>query len=148
IYKAIRRTGFGDGTSLYEAVRFSLRKRLNKIEGRKAIVLFTDGVDTTSMGASFENTVAEAEESDSIIFPVYYNTFVDMPGFGKGGVMSSPPTLGLPPGIGGMGGMGRGTINEEYKRGKAYLEMLADVTGGRVFRPESTSGGLESAFEG
>jgi Ca-activated chloride channel homolog len=148
IHKAIRRTGFGDGTSLYEAVRFSLRKRLNKIEGRKAVVLFTDGVDTTSTGASFENTIAEAEESDSIIFPIYYNTFLDMTGIGRGGVMSTPPTLGLPPGLGGMGGIGRGSLGEEYKRGRAYLETLADVTGGRVFRPESTPGGLESAFEG
>ena len=48
IYKAIRNADFGGGTSLYDAVDFSLRKRLSKIEGRKAIVLFTDGVDTTS----------------------------------------------------------------------------------------------------
>ena len=36
IYKAIRRTGFGGGTSLYDAVDLSLGKRLEKIEGRKA----------------------------------------------------------------------------------------------------------------
>jgi Mg-chelatase subunit ChlD len=41
IYKAIQRADFGGGTSLYDAVEFSLRKRLDKIEGRKAIVLFT-----------------------------------------------------------------------------------------------------------
>ena len=32
--------------------------------------------------------------------------------------------------------------------GRRYLEELADVTGGRVFRPESTPGGLTRAFEG
>ena len=76
INKAIRKTGFGDGTSLYEAVDFSLRKRLDKIEGRKAIVLFTDGVDTSSGRASFESTLRDAEESEAVIFPIYYNTFL------------------------------------------------------------------------
>lgn len=145
IYKAIRRTGFGDGTSLYEAVRFSLRKRLNKIEGRKSIVLFTDGVDTTSGNATFENTLSDAEEADSVIFPIYYNTYMDMTGIGRGGVMSTPPTLGIPGGMGGMGG--RGNISAEYARGRTYLEALANTTGGRVFRPESTPGGLVTAFE-
>ena len=100
IYKAIRKTGFGSATSLYDAVDFSLSKRLNKIEGRKAIVLFTDGVDTSSDRASFESTVRDAEESEAMIFPVYYNTFLANRGIGQGGAMSVPPTLGLPPSIG------------------------------------------------
>jgi hypothetical protein len=32
--------------------------------------------------------------------------------------------------------------------GKRYLQELADLTGGRVFKPESTPGGLTRAFEG
>jgi len=142
IYKAIRRTGFGGGTSLYEAVDFSLRKRLDKIEGRKAIVLFTDGVDTTSRSSGFDKTLAVAEESEAVIFPIYYNTFLASRGIGQGGVMSTPPTLGLP--IGGM----QSPSSADYARGRAYLEALADLTGGRVFRPESTPGGLTTAFEG
>ncbi len=144
IYKAIQRTGFGDGTSLYDAVDFSLRKRLDKIEGRKAIVLFTDGVDTSSYKTSFESTVEQAEESDAMIFPIYYNTFLNSRGIGGGGVMSSPPILGLP----GIGGGGYGNSSAEYTRGRVYLTELAAVTGGKVFRPESTPGGLTSAFEG
>ena len=147
IYKAIGRTGFGGGTSLYEAVDFSLGKRLNKIEGRKAIVLFTDGVDTSSTRASYESTVRDAEESEALIFPIYYNTFLNSRGIGTGGAMSTPPTLGLPiPGIG--GGQNNGSSSAEYARGRAYLTELAAATGGRVFRPESTPGGLTAAFEG
>lgn len=144
IYKAIRQTGFGNGTSLYEAVKYSLRKRLAKIEGRKAIVLFTDGVDTSSRGASFDSTLDDAEESDSVIFPIYYNTFLNSRGIGTGGVMSTPPTIGLPT----LGGGGQGASSADYTRGRAYLEGLAGATGGRVFRPESTPGGLTAAFEG
>lgn len=144
IYKAIKRTGFGGGTSLYEAVDLSLGKRLEKIEGRKAIVLFTDGVDTSSIRASYESTVREAEESEAIIFPIYYNTFLSNRGIGTDGVMSAPPALGIPfP----SGGRGNGSSSAEYTRGKAYLTELAAVTGGRVFRPESTPGGLTAAFE-
>lgn len=146
IDKAIRKTGFGGGTSLYEAVDFSLRKRLDKIEGRKAIVLFTDGVDTASTRASFESTLRDAEESEAVIFPIYYNTFLQNIGIGGGGVMSAPPTLGLPGGIGG-GGQSTAGISAEYTRGRAYLNGLAGATGGKVFRAESTPGGLTNAFE-
>lgn len=145
IYKAIQRADFGGGTSLYDAVDFSLRKRLDKIEGRKAIVLFTDGVDTTSSKADFENTIEDAEESEALIFPIYYNTFLSNRGIGTGGVMSVPPTLGIPQG-GGMSSIG--TSSADYTRGRAYLNQLAAATGGRVFRPESTPGGLTAAFEG
>ncbi len=142
IYKGIRKADFGGGTSLYEAVDFSLRKRLNAIEGRKAIVLFTDGVDTTSRGRStYDSTLALAEESDSLIFPIYYNTYFDNRGGLGGGGGGWPGTIvfGPPP---------RGTTSEEYALGKRYLEELADYTGGRVFRPDSTPGGLTAAFEG
>lgn len=150
IYKAINNTGFGGGTSLYDAVDFSLRKKLGKIEGRKAIVLFTDGVDTTSNRADFESTIRDAEESDSLIFPIYYNTFLDGRGGifgGGGGVMSTPPGLGIPL-PGGMGGGNTMGSSEEHARGRAYLEELAAATGGRVFRPNSSAGGLNAAFEG
>lgn len=146
IFKAIRQTGFGDGTSLYQAVDFSLRKRLDKIEGRKAIVLFTDGVDTTSSGASYASTLEDAEESEAVIFPIYYNTFLQNMGIGGGnGPMTSTPTLGLPGSLGGA--RARQQASAEYARGRTYLTELAGVTGGKVFRPESTPGGLTAAFE-
>lgn len=145
IDKAIRRTGFGGGTSLYEAVDFSLRRRLDKIEGRKAIVLFTDGVDTSSMRASYESTIREAEETEAVVFPVYYNTFLNAIGIGGGGgVMSTTPTLNIP----GMGGQSNASLSADYTRGRAYLTELAATTGGSVFRAESTPGGLNAAFEG
>lgn len=141
IHKAIRDADFGGGTSLYDAVDFSLRKRLSKIEGRKAIVLFTDGVDTTSRKNSYDTTMYLAQESDSMIFPIYYNTFFET-SQRNGGILSPFPFPG--------GGIpqGRGVTAEEYAVGKKYLEDLAASTGGRVFRPESTPGGLTRAFEG
>lgn len=144
IHKAIRRADFGSGTALYDAVDFSLRKRLSKIEGRKAIVLFTDGVDTFSGKATYDSTLADAEEADSLIFPIYYNTFLSNLGIGNGGVMSSPYPF---PGRGASRNS-TGTSSGEYALGKKYLEDLAAMTGGKVFRPEATPGGLTTAFEG
>jgi VWFA-related protein len=140
LYKAIRKSDFGDGTSLYDAVDFSLRKRLNQIQGRKAIVLFTDGVDTTSRKSSYDKSLALAEESDSLIFPIYYNTYFDQ----RRRISTMPPDIFYPPPI----ITGGGGSAEEYALGKRYLDDLAAYTGGRVFRPESTPGGLNAAFEG
>lgn len=138
IYKAINKADFGNGTSLYNAVDEALRKQFAKIEGRRAVVLFTDGVDTTSRKNSYDSTLNYAEETDSLIFPIYYNTYFDnrqrLPSrfpdiFGRQVILS-------------------GVSSEEYALGRRYLEELADATGGRVFRPEATPGGLTAAFEG
>jgi VWFA-related protein len=72
--QAIRSARRGEGTRLYDAVDFVLHERLNHIEGRKAIVLFTDGVDTTSRHANYRSTVRDAEEADSLIYSVQYDT--------------------------------------------------------------------------
>ena len=140
IYKAIDKADFGNGTSLYDAVDTALRKQLAKIEGRKAIVLFTDGVDTTSR-RSYDETLDEAEESEALIFPIYYNTFFDQQG-GLGNING-----GMIPKINKQS-TARGGSSEEYAIGRHYLDELAAYTGGRVFRPESTPGGLTTAFEG
>jgi VWFA-related protein len=142
---AIRKLRFGGGTSLYDAVDQTLERKLNKIEGKKAIVLFTDGVDTTSR-TTYERTVAAAIESEAVIFPIYLNTYLDAIGIGGGGPMQTPATLGIP----GMGGGTQqvGATREQYALGRRYLQDLANATGGRIYRPDNSSAGLNSAFEG
>lgn len=139
IYKGINRAKFGDGTSLYNAVDEALRKQLGRITGRKAVVLFTDGVDTTSRKNTYDGTLDYAEESDALIFPIYFNTY-----------MQNRPISSPFPDIFGGGGpvYGQGRSAQEYALGKRYLDELADVTGGRLFKPDSTPGGLTAAFEG
>ncbi len=146
IFRGIDKTDFGEGTSIYDAVDRTLKKFLKGVEGRKAVVLFTDGVDTTSDKATFDSTLMFAEESDTMIFPIYYNTFSENRLAAQNGPMGGTildNILG-----GGQMGIGRGFSAAEYAVGKKYVEELADYTGGRVFRPESTPGGLTRAFEG
>jgi len=144
IYKGIERSQFGDGTSLYNAVDEALRKQLAKVRGRKAAVLFTDGVVTTSRKNNYDGTVKYAEESDTLVFPIYFNTYDENHTVavrsGGGGIWG-----GI---LGGSSSVMLGTSAEDYALGKRYLDDLADVTGGRLFRPESTPGGLERAFAG
>lgn len=135
IYRAIDKADFGYNTSLYDAVDYSLVKKFSKIEGRKAIVLFTDGVDTTSIKATYDETLYEAEESGVLVFPIYYNTYLEAKR-NVGGIFGGR-VLGP-----------KGTRPEDYALGRKYLEDLAELTGGKVFRPESTPGGLTRAFEG
>ena len=90
---AIRQTEPGSGTRLYDAVDQVINQEFNRIQGRKAIVLFTDGVDTTSKRATYEDNIRDAEELDALIYPVEYDTQGDMgiwgPGGGSGGGQST-----------------------------------------------------------
>jgi VWFA-related protein len=75
--RAIRSTKFKDGTSIYDAFNL-VTWRLERISGRKAIVMFTDGVDTTSRKSYLSENLREAEELDAIIFPIEFNTYADV----------------------------------------------------------------------
>ena len=70
---AIEKTHPGKGTKLYDAVHIALAA-LRGIEGRKAIVMFTDGVDMTSDTERLEDNLKEVEESGVIVYPIRYDT--------------------------------------------------------------------------
>jgi VWFA-related protein len=156
---AIRYTHPGNGTRLYDAIDLVINQRLNSVSGRKAIVLFTDGVDTTSRNASYESTIRDAEELDALIYPVQYDTYGDMVGSGGGGGWpgggrwpTSPVDILLGQilrgrrGGGGSGGGGvRGTSKGEYELANRYLEDLAQKTGTRKYQGDSSEN-LANAF--
>lgn len=156
---AIRRTRPGDGTKLYDAVDLVMNQQLSYVSGRKAIVLFTDGVDTTSRHASYSSNVRDAEELDALIYPVQYDTYMDMSGGNGGGWPGSNRVPSSPVGIliqilGGMNRGGRGPINgrggpgtsrHDYETANRYLHDLADKTGARSYQADSTQN-LSAAF--
>lgn len=82
---AIRRARAGSGTRLYDAVDLVINTHLKRVEGRKAVVLFTDGVDTTSKQASYQSNMEDAEEADALIYPIQYDTYDDSQVAGGGG---------------------------------------------------------------
>ena len=74
--EAIDRTKPGKGTKLYDAVQYALNA-LARVPGRRAIVLFTDGVDSYSDNTHADQNVAQLEESGVIVYPIRYNTRVE-----------------------------------------------------------------------
>jgi len=162
IEQAIIKTQISSGTSLYQAVDFVINQRLSKVNGRKAIVLFTDGVDTTSRESNDIKNLRDALELDSLIYPIRYNTFADVQAIQSGRVIikdpstqttttangtriptggsqpKSPLPFPLPTGTIGTGRPtrslpGSGTSKEEYIRAEKYLDQMAQRTGGRVY---------------
>ena len=163
IARAIRQAEIGNGTSLYSAVDQMLNREFKMIEGRKAIVLFSDGVDTTSgRRGTFEGTLRDAEETDVLIYSIRYNTLRDY-GVrnGGGGVYNPQPRqrrggwgdilgaiiTGGSVNIGGGSTGAAGTSPEEYARGRQYMETLSRNSGGRSFEADSLYD-LNSAYSG
>lgn len=154
LQRAIQRARTDDGTRLYDAVDMVMNQQLARVQGRKAIVLFTDGVDTTSHNADYQSNVMDAQELDALIYAVQYDTSRDM---NSGGGFPQPRVdvwgqiLG---GIfgGGMGrrggyprGGGRGTSRGDYELANHYLQELANTSGGRDYRADSLQN-MSSAF--
>ena len=158
IRKAIQGTGRGLSTHLYDAVDKVMRKHLTRIQGRKAVVLFTDGVDATSNDATYESTVRAAEELDALIYPILYDTYD--PHSDTGGSPVPPSSSRLPSilrriplpfpiptqGGGGSSSGGTGSSRADYDRGERYLHDLAKLTGGRVYEASKDLSQLRSAF--
>jgi hypothetical protein len=71
--RAIEELRSGQGTKVYDAFQKALAA-LSPIKGRKAIVLFTDGVDMYSQSATYEQNIRAVEESGIIIYPIRYDT--------------------------------------------------------------------------
>jgi len=141
LQKAINRSKTDDGTRLYDAIDMVINEKLSRISGRKAIVLFTDGVDTTSRRADYQGNIMDAQELDALIYPVQYDTSRDMNGgnFPVGQVDVWGTILG---GIFGGGRRGggrypRGTGRGDYEVANQYLMELANSTGGREYRADS-----------
>jgi VWFA-related protein len=107
-------------TMLYDAVDYSLKK-LKKIQGRKAVVIFTDGVGS-GIFASFKENLRDAEEGEAMIYTVQFNPFTDGPKFN-----SREKYFGV-----------LDTANE-------YMRTLPAITGGRSFRIEEIAS-LERTF--
>ncbi len=165
LQRAIQRSKTDDGTRLYDAVDMVINQQLSRIQGRKAIVLFTDGVDTTSRRASYDSNVMDAQELDALIYPVQYDTSTDMnvivnqPAqidiFGQilGGIFGGGRRNNRRRGGGGYPPQGGGgyppnnnpTMRDDYEIGNRYLVELANNTGGREYRADSLQN-MSTAF--
>jgi Ca-activated chloride channel family protein len=141
VRRAIDALRTGGGTSLYQALNEVIAKRMARISGRKAIVVLTDGVDTTSKSISFDGLIRVAETSDVTIYPVQYQTyadFTDNPSREAQGV----GTYGPPAHVTRNGEF----ASEAYKRATVYLRLLAEKTAGH-FQYADSAKQLAKSFD-
>jgi VWFA-related protein len=87
-------------TSLYDAIHLTITEKMSKIQGRKAIVVLTDGVDTASKKATYESAIEMAASAGIIVYTVQYETRNDggsltRPLYVPGGGASFAPRSGL-----------------------------------------------------
>jgi Ca-activated chloride channel family protein len=125
----------GGWTVLYEAVWLAIEELLKPVQERKALLLFTDGVDTASRKVSRKETIELAKETRATLYAIYFNTEFDTQG--GGGILGRPtagglPIPGVPPIVTTGPSIGRGASPGEYAEGRRYLSELADYSGGRV----------------
>ncbi|HEY3137845.1 MAG TPA: VWA domain-containing protein [Blastocatellia bacterium] len=73
VERAIKGTESGFGKLLYEGVTRAL-DQLKDVEGRRAVVLFSDGVDMRSIEATAESATRMAEEIGAVIYVVRFDT--------------------------------------------------------------------------
>jgi len=139
----------GGGTQLYDAVFLASNEVMKKQQGRKALIILSDGVDRGSK-TYLEGAIESAQRTDTVVYSIY---FADSHredrnegqrrggGMGRGGGGWPGGGGGWPgggggyPGGGGRGGPGGGQRHPEEPRadGKKILERISKETGGRFF---------------
>ena len=135
----------GGGTQLYDAVFLASNELMKKQQGRKALIILSDGVDRGSK-TYLEGAIESAQRADTVIYAIYFaDSHRDdnqgqrrgggWPGGGGGGG-GWPGGGGGWPGGGGGGGGRRGggqRPSESHADGKKILERISKETGGRFF---------------
>ncbi len=120
----------GGGTLLYDAVFLASDELMKKQQGRKALIVLSDGVDHGSK-ETLRDAIETAERADTLVYSVL---FADKEGYGNGGGYGGGHMGGGGMGGGGMGGGGHHRYPQESRPdGKKVLQQLSKETGGRFF---------------
>jgi Ca-activated chloride channel family protein len=76
--RAILQTKTSGMTRLHDALELVLSQRLSRIQGRKAIVLLSDGVDNGSRLSNLAMSLARIQESDVLVYVAQFRFRPDM----------------------------------------------------------------------
>jgi Ca-activated chloride channel homolog len=132
-------------TCVYDAIEQTINERLLKVDGRKAIVVLSDGVDTGSKRATYDSVLELITRTGIVTYTIRYETRND------GGIKNIKPS-DLPnlksPFINRFSNFmqqPQGTYQKQRPkdrdlRGIEFLQELADRSGARYLRSESAVG--------
>ncbi len=150
-FRALQRINSEGGTAFYDALMTCIDHYMRGIEGRSAIVVFTDGVDNQLEGnrsegsrTPFSQLYRRIQEIDPIIYTIFLDTegrmgrvpgapsgggIIDILGGVLGGGRRFPGGIPAPP-------AGRGTGSPAtYNEARQQLNTIAEQTGGRMYSP-------------
>jgi len=130
--------GHGGGTQLYDAIYLASDELMKPKDGRKALVVFSDGVDNGSK-ETLNDAIDSADRAGVEVFTIYFKGEEDhgqngFPGGGHHGGMGGggyPGGGGGWPGGGGGGGRHPGGNNAPQLDGKKIMQEIASRTGGQ-----------------
>jgi VWFA-related protein len=146
--RAIKDATIGErlGTVLRDAVADIIEHQFERVDGRKAIILLTDGKDFGSR-VSEEALLDEATESGAMIYSVFFETGPqhrnrqdrrDRPRTGWG-------RRGRFPLAGQMGGQRRQRVEMRNAEAREFLTDLSDVSAGRFYSSDVSD--LQKTFK-
>ena len=143
--RAVKDADIGEqfGTTLRDAVNTVFERHFKKVDGRKAIILLTDGKDAGSR-ISEEDLLDEAAESGSMIYSVFFKTgplngnrpFGRRRRDGWGGRFPFPPRREE---------RRRQRVDMKNEDAAAFLTKLAEVSAGRFHSSEVSD--LKNTFK-
>ncbi len=119
-YPGGRGGGRHGGTLLYDAVYLGSDEILKRQQGRKAIIVLTDGVDRGSK-TPLTGAIESAQRANTLVYSILFKDTEQFHGFGG-------------PGMGRHGGYGgRRYPQEQRPDGKKVLEQISKETGGGFY---------------
>ena len=125
------------GTLLYDAVYLASNELMQKQQGRKALIVLSDGVDRGSK-ESLEDAIESAQRANTVVYAIYFkgeepkSDYGGHGGHGGWGGGHGGGGGGGPWG-GGQGGGHHRPPEEQRPDGKKILERIAKETGGHFF---------------
>jgi VWFA-related protein len=131
------------GTQLYDAVFLASDELMKKQQGRKAIVVLSDGVDRGSK-ETLNSAIEAAQRANTVVYTIYFqgeqqHDNNNNNGMGRRGGMGGgwPGGGGGWPGGGGGrypgGGGGQRPSDEPHIDGKKIMIQIAEQTGGHMY---------------
>jgi VWFA-related protein len=132
-----QRGAHGGGTQLYDAIYLASDDLMKPKEGRKALIVFSDGVDRGSKETMGEALDA-ADHANVSVYTIYFKGEAErdqngFPGGRHGGMGGGGYPGGWPGGGGGYPGGGRRGGNESQVDGFKIMQQIATRTGARYF---------------
>lgn len=140
---AIEGIRVGSGTSLYDALDVAIARQLADVEGRKAVVLLSDGVDTQSGKTTSKDILDMILEEDVLAYTLRYDTYDDVRKARRKDAEirydeDDKPYIYERP-------AGKGEREADYEQAVEFLDTIAEKSGGSVFRVSSSTN-LKKAF--